>query len=47
MRTVSYGGSIAIEATNILAEVRRRPGLKMVETMSVPGPREVRMERMP
>jgi len=43
--TVSYGGSITIEATNILAEVRRRPGLKMVETMSVPGPREVRMER--
>lgn len=29
----------------LLAEVRRRPGLKVVETMNVPGPREVRMER--
>jgi L-lactate utilization protein LutB len=43
--TVSHGGSETVEATNILAEVRRRPGLKMVETMSVPGPREIRMER--
>ena len=44
-RTVSYGGSLTVEATGILDEIRKRPDLEMHETMTVPGPREVRMER--
>ena len=44
-RTVSYGGSVTIDALGLLDEIRKRPDLEMFETMNVPGPRETRMER--